>query len=377
MLATQQQSSATEAKSNSPQKGHFFQPKLSINQPNDAYEQEADSMADRVMRMPDPFASQDSFFKPAGHAIQRKCAHCEQEDKMLHRKESSTSEVAGSSQLDSYVSSLSTAGQSLSANSRQFFEPRFGHDFSNVRVHTDQVAAKSAESINALAYTTGNNIVFNSGQYSPESDSGKKLIAHELTHVLQQGNEVIRRYGQDKFCDDNKHLKPYIWPGHTAALTMLSNVIKALQSNDPRLDHFIPLFFCGDAVSHKQKIQNTYTTIQQKIGEDYMYHCNDSSNQNSDAEKCNGERARTSLGWFTGKHDITLCFDVINNSWTAVDVGALIIHENWHRAFGESGHPWNLAGNPPDCSPSCKDSMGSLLDNPDSYACLARIFLNG
>ncbi len=193
MLATQQQSTVTEVKNSSPQKGHFFQPKLSINQPNDVYEQEADHMADRVMRMPDPFASQDSFFKPANHTIQRKCAHCEQEDKMLHRKESSTSEVAGSSQLDSYVSSLSTAGQSLSANSRQFFEPRFGHDFSNVRIHTDQVAAKSAESINALAYTTGNNIVFNSGQYSPDSPTGQRLMAHELTHVIQQGGSAASK----------------------------------------------------------------------------------------------------------------------------------------------------------------------------------------
>jgi len=165
----------------------FFQPKLSINQPNDAYEQEADHMADQVMRMPDPLAKHDSFFRPAGKTIQRKCAHCEQEEKMLHRKESSAGEVEGSSQLAGYVSSLNTAGQSLSAGSRKFFEPRFGHDFSNVRIHTDSGAVQSAQSINALAYTTGNNIVFNSGQYSLETATGQRLMAHELTHVVQQG----------------------------------------------------------------------------------------------------------------------------------------------------------------------------------------------
>ena len=164
-----------------------IQPKLSINTPGDAYEQEADAMADKVMRMQIP-ASQDSFFKPALSSIQRKCKGCEDEDKKLHRKESNGGETHGSNELESYVSSLRSSGQPLPDISRQFFEPRFGQDFSNVRIHTDSIAAKSAQSINALAYTTGNNIVFNEGQYAPGSDSGNRLMAHELTHVMQQGS---------------------------------------------------------------------------------------------------------------------------------------------------------------------------------------------
>lgn len=354
----------------------FFQPKLSINQPNDAYEQEADHMSDQVMRMIDPLAKPASFFKPAGKTIQRKCAHCEKEEKLLHRKEGSAGEAGDSSQLDSYVSSLSTTGQTLSASSRQYFEPRFGHDFSNVRIHTDSGAAQSAQSINALAYTTGNNIVFNSGQYSPETPTGQRLMAHELTHVIQQGDNVVRRYGHDKYCDEEKYLKPYIWPGHAAALTMLSNVMQAFQSNDPRLDQYIPLFFCGDAINHKQEIQNSFAAIQKAIGQNYMYHCNDASNQNSGAKACNGERAETDLDWFSGLHDITLCFDQINSSWTTADVGGLIVHENWHRAFDKSTHDWALKGNPPDCGYGC-NSTTALLDNPDSYGCLAKLFLNG
>jgi outer membrane protein OmpA-like peptidoglycan-associated protein len=168
----------------------FFQPKLTINQPNDVYEQEADHMADRVMRMPDPNLSQNAFFKPAVNHVQRKCQACEEEEKHVHRKENNSGEVGNSAGLDNYVSSLSSSGQTMSASSRQFFEPQFGHDFSNVKIHTDSVAAKSAQSINALAYTTGNNIVFNSGQYSPESGNGKKLMAHELTHVVQQRTNI-------------------------------------------------------------------------------------------------------------------------------------------------------------------------------------------
>ncbi|MDN5289506.1 MAG: hypothetical protein JWR38_5780 [Mucilaginibacter sp.] len=184
---------------------HLVQPRLQVNEPGDKYEQEADSMADRVMRMIIPSTDASPFFQSTQTDVQRKCQHCEEEEK-LHRKESSSAETHGSNELDSYVGSLSTSGQPLPENSRQFFEPRFGQDFSNVRVHTDSVAAKSAQSINALAYTTGSDIVFNSGQYSPESDSGKRLMAHELTHVVQQGGsnvqtKQIQRLGANNGCN--------------------------------------------------------------------------------------------------------------------------------------------------------------------------------
>jgi len=164
----------------------FFQPKLSINQPNDVYEQEADHMADKVMRMTDNSQHENTFFKPAIDSLQRKCQACEEEDKFVHRKESNGSELQSRNEPDNYIGSLNSSGQPIPAPSRKFFEPKFGHDFSNVRLHTDTIAAKSAQSINALAYTSGNNIIFNNGQYSPDSDSGKRLMAHELTHVVQQ-----------------------------------------------------------------------------------------------------------------------------------------------------------------------------------------------
>jgi hypothetical protein len=175
---------------------HTLQTKLKINEPGDSYEREADAMADHVMRMSDSSMS-STFFKPAGNGIQRKCQECEEEDKHIHRKENSGGEVQSSNGLDSYINSLGSSGQPLPESSRRFFEPHFGRDFSEVRIHHDAVAAKSAQSINALAYTTGNNIVFNQGQYSPDSDSGKKLMAHELTHVMQQkpaGTNLIQRY---------------------------------------------------------------------------------------------------------------------------------------------------------------------------------------
>jgi hypothetical protein len=81
---------------------------------------------------------------------------------------------------------LRSPGQPLDAQTRGFMETRFGHDFSQVRVHADSRAGESARSVGALAFTAGRNVVFGAGQYSPQSAAGRKLLAHELTHVVQQ-----------------------------------------------------------------------------------------------------------------------------------------------------------------------------------------------
>jgi hypothetical protein len=81
---------------------------------------------------------------------------------------------------------LRSPGQPLDPDTRAFFEPRFGYDFSQVRVHTDAKAAESAGEVNALAYTVGKNVVFGAGQYAPHSSAAMQLVAHELTHVIQQ-----------------------------------------------------------------------------------------------------------------------------------------------------------------------------------------------
>lgn len=80
----------------------------------------------------------------------------------------------------------SAGGSPLDGPTRTFMEDRLGHDFSDVRVHADGQAAESARSVNAQAYTVGSDIVFQSGKYAPESDSGRRMLAHELTHVVQQ-----------------------------------------------------------------------------------------------------------------------------------------------------------------------------------------------
>jgi hypothetical protein len=163
----------------------LVQPKLTVGRTDDPLEHEADRVADQVMRMPDPALP----IGPAPLRISRKCAACEKEDEdkeKLQMKPAAalqpqTGEVPGI-----VHNVLRSPGRPLDPASRAYFEPRFGHDLSGVRVHTDGRAAESAGSIGASAYTAGSNIAFAEGRYNPATSSGRRLLAHELTHVVQQ-----------------------------------------------------------------------------------------------------------------------------------------------------------------------------------------------
>ena len=162
----------------------IIQRKLTVNELGDAYEQEADAVADKVMRMSDPSVSQP-ISKVSISSLQRTCAACEEDDTMQRKEASNT---GGSMVAPPIVSDvLSGSGKPLDKATQQFMESRMGQNFSNVRIHTDGKAAESAQSVNALAYTSGDNIVFNNGQYQPDTEGGKRLLAHELVHVGQQG----------------------------------------------------------------------------------------------------------------------------------------------------------------------------------------------
>ncbi|HET6936330.1 MAG TPA: DUF4157 domain-containing protein, partial [Candidatus Angelobacter sp.] len=118
----------------------------------------------------------------ATSAPQGECEECRK--KKLQRRAADFREIADVPPIVEEV--LDSSGQPLDSATREFMEPRFGHDFSRVRVHTDHKASQSAKAVNALAYTVGHNVVFAGGQYAPGKKSGQKLLAHELTHVVQQ-----------------------------------------------------------------------------------------------------------------------------------------------------------------------------------------------
>lgn len=182
-----------------PQAPGALQTKFAINKPGDQYEHEADRISEQVMRIeaPDIARTEPPAIQRLGTGfqeelaakhLQRLCTECEEE--VLHRKAAPTGAGVGRDQAlrqaEAKVDAVSV-GQPLSNEQRAFFEPRFGVDFSRVRIHTDSSADAAARAIGAHAYTRGSDIVFRGDQYRPYTFAGRQLLAHELTHVVQQG----------------------------------------------------------------------------------------------------------------------------------------------------------------------------------------------
>src|SRR5216683_2038528 len=177
------------------------QPKLAIGVPGEAFEQEADRIADQVMSMPNP----QVHGSPALLGVQRKCAACEEEEKSKLQTKRDQSHAGAATAPPIVHEALRSPGQPLDDSTRAFMEPHFGRDFRTVRVHTDARAADSARAVNALAYTVGRDVVFGGGQYRPRSRAGARLLAHELTHVTQQqGNPPVlaRQSPEEKSTDE-------------------------------------------------------------------------------------------------------------------------------------------------------------------------------
>jgi len=188
--------------------GPRLQPKLEVGAPNDACEQEADRVAEQVMRMPAP-----------GGSVQRMCSACSEEQEVqrkpsqreayvrpegvvpeeepeeeVRRSPDSPETAAGDgarplrSGVEASIRGRLRQGEPLGGRQRSYFEPRFGASFAGVHLHTDTGAASLASQLNARAFTLGRDIFFGQGEYRPHQEEGQRLLAHELTHVVQQGS---------------------------------------------------------------------------------------------------------------------------------------------------------------------------------------------
>jgi hypothetical protein len=169
-------------------RGQPIQPKLKIGAVDDPLEREADRVAALVIRMPAP---ELSIAATPPH-LSRKCADCEEEEEKLQRKPAGPQSVAGEAPAIVHEV-LRSPGEPLDDATRAFMEARFGYDFCGVRVHSDAAAEQSARDLNANAYAVGHDVVFGTGRFAPGTLEGRRLIAHELTHVVQQrGSDGIR-----------------------------------------------------------------------------------------------------------------------------------------------------------------------------------------
>jgi Domain of unknown function (DUF4157) len=173
--------------------GGALQTKLTINQPGDAYEREADRVADAAMRMTEPVRPQAPMVQIASAPSPRRRCDCGgSEGECGACKEERGAELQHAAQPGSVEAVppilyevVRSPGQPLSPETRAFFEPRFGYNVGQVRIHTDARAAESARAVNALAYAVADHIVFGVGQYAPQTSEGAFLLAHELAHTAQ------------------------------------------------------------------------------------------------------------------------------------------------------------------------------------------------
>jgi hypothetical protein len=250
--ANEEESAARSAISKSTRLGHDFsririhptatesiQTKLDIKRPADAYEQEAERAADRVMNLALPEFTPVRISPASGIHPQRKCASCKEEEETVQRKEAGL----GLGIVPPIVHEvLGSPGQPLDPVTRAFMEPRFAQDFGRVRIHTDQRAASSARAIDALAYTAGENIVFGSGQHRPDTSSGRHLLAHELAHVVQQAQQQPARMIYRKATKQDEADKVIAVRDHTEqqqrVVQYLSNALKI--KPDPTKDPLDP-----------------------------------------------------------------------------------------------------------------------------------------
>ena len=162
---------------------YLLQPKLTINRPGDRWEREADRVADRVMNLSEAHSPCDD----APH-----CAQAKQERPQVQRMTPGGAGLrADAPPIVHDV--LRSSGQPLPAATRAFMETRFGYKFGQVSIHSDQRAAQSARAVHARAYTVGQDIVFGSQQYAPQTNAGRRLLAHELAHTVQQTGPMVQR----------------------------------------------------------------------------------------------------------------------------------------------------------------------------------------
>jgi hypothetical protein len=214
----------------------FIRPKLTVSSPGDASEQEADRVAEQVTQTPTPTLQRAADGQPHGpsneHGPSRGPAA------------GSAGSANGAESAPPFVRDvLGSPGQAIESPARAYMESRFGYDFSGVRVHADSRAAESARALQAHAYTFGQHVVFGAGQYRPHTDSGKKLLAHELTHTLQSGPGVVRR---SVISDDIQR----VWtatPTMDALLARLSQADVQGAQADADIDTLITTLLAGRA----------------------------------------------------------------------------------------------------------------------------------
>ena len=317
--------------------GKPLQTKLRINEPGDEYEQEADRVSEQVMRMAEPGKQEENSKTATVPLVQRKVS----------------SDRAGIATVPPIVHDvLSSPGQPLDAAARTFFEPRFGYDFSKVRVHSDSMSVDSAGVVHAAAYTVGHNIVLGENQREVSSGREKRLIAHELSHVIQQTafghhSSLIQRTPTQPQGNPQTPKLTNCGPAETATLgNDLSNAAKLAQDALEAIaaSDFSPLkkqalirHFGPTAEDQKQAIITRYTNIINSLSQKEITCANS-------CEKRKGLDTLCAIG-YENTNRIKVCPDY----WTAgfCKTYSTLLHEAVHNDGGLLDVKMSDPGYPP------------------------------
>lgn len=333
-----------------------IQTKLQISEPGDTYEREADRIADQVMAAPStgavssgPLHIQRFSGQPAGQ----------------------TREAPAS--VDRV---LASPGRPLEPALRQDMEQRFGYDFSQVRVHTGAAAEQSAQDVNALAYTVGHHITFGAGRFAPEMSEGRRLVAHELAHVLQNSNtddshissansNTLSRYTLD---DCQATDRGTMRAADARATFMAGKALAALRiyaenepalnptgSQDQKVDSLLAdsFGFTGANPFLTIVIENFRKIDERFTADDYQYECEDD---------CGGDYAYVYPFWT----DIHLCMDKIRGK-SVTFIAGVMLHEMSHYEAVTDDLEYFYYGSPATTSLRPTDAV----HNADSYEAFA------
>jgi hypothetical protein len=256
-----------------------IQAKLAISNPDDPEEREADSVASTIMRK---HAGAPCSCSPG----EEMCEECQQKQSApaIQRRASAPFAPAHVPRIVGDVL-LRSPGHPLDSATRAFFEPRFGRDFSDVRIHTGSDAAASARSIDAHAYTAGSDIVFASGQYSPDTPSGRSLLAHELAHVHYHDSDyypVKRQKEKDapplsvevpdpdpnyspkyKYPWQNPELRKSIYPYRDEELSFFLRTYMEIDLEDPSVP--VPAVSVDELTQERKRLQEELKQVKVEL----------------------------------------------------------------------------------------------------------------
>ena len=204
----------------------------------------------------------------------------EEEEEMLQSKQADSHTTPVTPHLAAEIAAMQGGGQPLPASERAFFEPCFGHDFSQVRVYRDQPAAEAAKAVNARAFTLGKDVFFGSGQFVPASLDGKRLLAHELAHVVQQsaGNKIVGELQRSPVFPDGscggKKVELKITEYVEIALELVKNALLRLQNPQAVAGPLRRLLYIEPTDTiYLSKLKENLTKLQKKLEEPVNSYC--------------------------------------------------------------------------------------------------------